>query len=156
MLTVLQPAYKLLTFYENQSFITVFTTARNWTNTLSHLNPPGSFITYCLHTTVNIFLPYTQVSQVVCTHQAGTLARIWCEFVTCPMRARFPPDQSTVHSCLVSDTFNLRYNFNRPSLTSLTMDRLSILCVWNFVVSVKLEFGFDFWSRDRTTNFPRK
>jgi len=32
MLTVVQPAYKLLTFYENQRFITVFTTARNWTS----------------------------------------------------------------------------------------------------------------------------
>ena len=55
---------------------------------------------------------YAKVSQVVCTHQAGTLARSWYEFVTCLMRATFPPDQSTVHSCLVSDTFNLRYNFS--------------------------------------------
>jgi hypothetical protein len=55
---------------------------------------------------------YAKLSQVVCTHQVGTLARIWYVFVTCPMRATFPPDQSTLHSSLVSGTFNLRYNFS--------------------------------------------
>ena len=36
---------------------------------------------------------YAKVSQVVSTHQAGTLARIWYECITCSTRATFPPDQ---------------------------------------------------------------
>jgi hypothetical protein len=74
---------------------------------------------------------YAKVSQVVCTNQAGTPARIWFEFVTCPMHATFPPDQSTLHRSLFSDTFNLRYNFSLTDQVSRALKWTdSVFCVF--------------------------